>query len=247
MTARATSWPDLVKRWEAQQERYLPAREERFTVMLDLIGLAEEAAPRVLDLASGPGALSARVLERFPEASIVAVDFDPAHLELGRRTLRDRVEWVEADLRRSEWVEQFEPGSFDAVVSATAIHWFRPDEVVRLYRDLALLLRKGGLFLNADHLPVPAPTVAELSGTLLERWQAGQLEGAEDYAAYRDALREEPELRPLVEAGDRRLNIGDHDTTMPVGFHAETLRIAGFEEVGEVWRRYGDAVLVAIR
>lgn len=247
MGEEATSWRELLRRWDAQQERYLPAREERFAIMIDLVALLDEPAPRVLDLGSGPGALSARLLARFPRASVVAADFDPAHLELGRRTLGDRIEWREADLRGRDWLDDFEAGSFDAVVSATAIHWFEPDDVVNLYGALALLLREGGLFLNADHLPVATPKLAAMSATLLECWQSGQLEGSEDYGAYRDSLREEPALRPLVEEGDRRIDIEDHGATMPFDFHAEALESAGFAEVGEAWRYLGDAVLVAIR
>lgn len=248
MSQSATSWPDLLRRWDEQQARYLPAREERFAVMLDVLTLGVDA-PRVLDLGSGPGALSARILERFPEASILALDFDPAHLELGRRTLGDRVEWREADLRGDDWREELEPASFDAVVSATAIHWFQPDEVGHLYEDLAVLLRKDGLLLNADHLPVAAPRVAEMGDTLLERWQTRQfeVEGAEDYDEYRDALREAPELRLLVEEGDSRIDVHGHGVTMPFDFHADALRSAGFAEVAEAWRYLNDAVLVAIR
>ncbi len=240
-------WRALVERWDEQQERYLPGREERFAFMIDLIGLGGNAAPRVLDLCCGPGALGARVLDRFPEASVVGVDFDPAHLELGRRTLGDRVEWRDVDLRGDEWAEAFVPGSFDAIVSATAIHWFRAEEIVRLYRALALLLRDGGLFVNADHLPVDSPQVSAMSASLLERWQAPRLAGGEDYAAYREALRAETELRPFVEEGDRRLDIRTHGVSLPMAFHVEALRIAGFREVGDAWRRYTDAVLVAIR
>jgi len=201
-TSDAQAW---VARWDAQQERYLPHREERFRIMLDLVERVSGARDlRVLDLCCGTGSISRRLLERFPLASIVAVDIDPAHLELARRTLGGRVDWRDADLRRAEWAAGLEPGSFDAVLSATAIHWFQPEEATALYRTLGRLLREGGVFANADHLPVSSSPIAALSQELLDEWQAEQLTGAEDYRAYRDALREDPLLRPLVDEGDRR-------------------------------------------
>jgi hypothetical protein len=72
-------------------------------------------------------------------------------------------------------------------VSRVCSTWFTADEVVRLYGQLARLLRPGGVFANADHLPISASTVAALSDELLERWQEEQLRDAEDYDAYREA------------------------------------------------------------
>lgn len=60
-------WKRWLQRWDAQQSGYVPQREERFRVMLDVLEalLPEEFV--ALDLASGPGAISQRLLERFPE------------------------------------------------------------------------------------------------------------------------------------------------------------------------------------
>jgi trans-aconitate methyltransferase len=239
---------DLIARWDAQQERYLPGREERFRMMLDVVErLAGSSGLHVLDLCCGPGSISGRVLDRFPDASILAVDMDPAHLELGRRTLGDRVEWLDADLRNDQWAAGFEPGSFDAVLSATAIHWFQPEEVVALYRVLARLLREGGVFANADHMPVPSEEIAALSQELLESWQEAQLTEGEDYFAYRDALRDDPTLQSLVTEGDRRFADKPPGVAASIAFHREALDTAGFRTADEIWRHHADVILVAVR
>jgi trans-aconitate methyltransferase len=240
----ARAW---VARWDDQQERYLPHREERFQIMLDVVERKCGSGVRLLDLCCGTGSISRRALERFPDASIVAVDMDPAHIELGRRTLGDRVEWRDADLRNPAWANDLAPASFDAVLSATAIHWFQPEEMLALYRTLAGLLREGGVFANADHLPASTPTVAALSQELLDGWQAARLKEGEDYHAYREALRDEPTLRPLVEEGDRRFADKPPGLAAPLAFHREAFLAAGFEAVDEVWRHHADAILIAIR
>ena len=79
---QAVQW---VSRWDAQQEWYMPDREERFTVLID----AAEAGvgrddPLVLDLGCGPGSLAVRLLDRMPAARVVAIDTDPLLLALGR-------------------------------------------------------------------------------------------------------------------------------------------------------------------
>ena len=80
---RAEQWID---RWDAQQEWYMPDREERFTVLIDAVeaGVGRDD-PLVLDLGCGPGSLSVRLLNQIPAASVVAIDADPLLLQLGRR------------------------------------------------------------------------------------------------------------------------------------------------------------------
>src|SRR5258708_4813923 len=84
-------WADWLCRWDAQQSIHLTSREERFGTMLDAIDgtVAAETGGQivVLDLACGPGAISQRLLTRFPAARSFAVDLDPVMLELGRRAV----------------------------------------------------------------------------------------------------------------------------------------------------------------
>src|SRR5215475_9871320 len=84
----ARSWID---RWDAQQQAYLPDREDRFAVLIDAVQeCAGRADPLVLDLGCGPGSLSVRLLDRIPAATVVAIDADPLLLALGRAAWSDR-------------------------------------------------------------------------------------------------------------------------------------------------------------
>src|SRR5215475_5532238 len=99
----AHGWID---RWDAQQQSYLPDREERFTALIDAV---EEAAgrpdPLVLDLGSGPGSLAVRLLRRLPGATVVAIDADPLTLALGRAAHGEiaGLEFRDLDLRTAGW------------------------------------------------------------------------------------------------------------------------------------------------
>ena len=171
-------WAAWVERWDRQQEASLYDRDGRFALMFDLVERQRGGRPlRLLDLCCGCGSISARALRRFPAATVLAVDLDPLLLEMGRRTLGadGPVEWREADLRRDDWAADLAPGSFDAVLTATALHWFQADALVRLFGTLAPLLADGGLFLNADHLPTGAPSLDALVKGMNEDWRAGNV------------------------------------------------------------------------
>ncbi|TBO54451.1 methyltransferase domain-containing protein, partial [Streptomyces kasugaensis] len=77
-----TDWQSWQHSWDRQQEWYLPDREERFGVMLDMVEALVGTEPRVLDLACGTGTISDRLLKRFPKAESVGVDLDPALLAI---------------------------------------------------------------------------------------------------------------------------------------------------------------------
>lgn len=79
-------WPDWLRRWDAQQG-YVPKREARFTAMFDALAVLNPEPFVALDLASGPGSISQRLLDRFPGAHAIAVDMDPLMLALGRGAL----------------------------------------------------------------------------------------------------------------------------------------------------------------
>jgi SAM-dependent methyltransferase len=155
-------WQDWMHRYDQQQSTYLPDREKRFTVMLDVL---ETLLPKhfvALDLACGPGSISQRLLSRFPQARSVAVDIDPILLLLGQQVLGDmqgRLRWVEADISEPSWHSRLGEEQVDAVVTTTALHWLHAGSLVELYRQLGVLVRPGGVFLNGDgfgfapHLP----------------------------------------------------------------------------------------------
>jgi SAM-dependent methyltransferase len=147
-------WLDWLRRWDAQQEGYVPEREVRFTAMFDALAEVLPTSFVALDLACGPGSISQRLLTRFPDAQAIAVDIDPVMLAIGRGalgTVDGRLRWIEADLASPGWLEALGETQIDAVLSTTALHWLEPAPLGRRYHDLARLLRPGGLFLNGDH------------------------------------------------------------------------------------------------
>ncbi len=194
-TEHSDIWTDLLTRWDRQQDLYIEQRERRFDVVFDFLGeLAPGPAPTVLDLACGPGAISDRLLRRYPEGRAVAVDVDPVLLTIGQGACGDhggRLRWVRTDLRTPDWVtalgEDGKPGTFDAVLSSTALHWLGPPELVAVYRAAATLLKPGGVLINADYLPAGPRNkrIRAASAAVNARRQSAALaRGAEDWETW---------------------------------------------------------------
>ncbi|MBM2810729.1 MAG: methyltransferase [Chloroflexi bacterium] len=250
------NWAKWAERWEAQQQRFWPRREQRFQIMLDLVEEIVGPEPgRILDLACGPGSMSRRVMKRFPGAQLVALDVDPVLMEIGRRALGNgggRLQWVGADLRTPTWPEQIRAlAPFDAALTSSALHWLDAGEIVHVYRVLSELVRPGGAVLNAEHLMVarPAGRLAGVAKALRQRIDAGEPFEGETSAAWWEAARAEPQFAPLFAERDTVFSEGNprRHVFLTSSFHEEALSNAGFSEAAVVWRFLEDAVVCAIR
>lgn len=243
----ASEW---LRRWDAQQQLHIPDREERFSAMTAaLAGYAGER-PKVLDLGSGPGSLSVRVLQRLPEAQIVALDTDPVLLAIARGALDpSRVHVVDVDLREA-WTEHLPIAPpFDAAVSTTALHWLRLDELLPFYRRLAGVLAPGGVFLDGDRFEFDHDqrTIGDGAVAAQPEWPPVP-DAAEDWPAWWAAVEAQPEYFAEAELRHARHYEHPHDHERHTyEFHRAALLAAGFSEVGTIWQRLVNRVLIAIR
>ncbi len=250
---QAQAW---IRRWDAQQRAYLPDREDRFTALLDAV---EEAVgrpdPVVLDLGCGPGSLAVRLLDRMPQATVVAVDADPLLLALGRAAFADRLGlcFVDADLRVPGWSGRIDLARKpDAAISTTALHWLPPAALAALYAELAGLLRRGGLVLNGDHLAEDdgAPALRRLGRALIEREEQRRFPSGhpETWTDWWSAAAADAGLSPLyAERESRRVESEHHGSPSGrLSVHVDSMRTAGFAEVGTLWQRGENRLLCAV-
>ncbi|GIF70028.1 hypothetical protein Ais01nite_80630 [Asanoa ishikariensis] len=241
----------LLALWDTQQSAYVAHREQRFEAMFDVLRLHCPADLTILDLACGPGAISDRVLAAFPEATAVAVDYDPVLLRIARGVLDGpRVEVRDVDLVADGWSAALAGRRFDAVLSSTALHWLSPDQLLRVYTAAANLLPPGGVLLNADHLRYDGSATA--LGEIARQHEvdvrdAAFAEGALTYSAWYAEAARHPELAGLEAERERRFADRPPQALASLEFHLAALRTAGFTEVGTVWQYLDDYVVFARR
>src|SRR5258708_7520712 len=160
--AAADAW---IERWDAQQQAFLPDREERFTALIDAVQeCAGRDDPLVLDLGCGPGSLAVRLLDRIPTAAVIAIDTDPLLLGIGRVASSGRawadfgsgrlgsLRFADLDLRVPGWTGALGlERQGGAPRRPTAVHWVPPGPPPARVPAGATGLRPGGLMPNRHH------------------------------------------------------------------------------------------------
>ncbi len=246
----AAAWQES---WDRQQASYIPDREQRFVAMLDAVeAVGGGAAPRVLDLAGGTGTISLRTLARFPGAEATVLDQDPVLLSMARASLEGRAAVVTADLMTPAWVEALPHTGYDAVLTATALHWLPGDRVAALYREIVDVLRPGGIFVNADHMPdegIPGLTKSLMARADAERTARQATGAALSWSEWWARAAQDEELAPLVREHEELYPVGHHadEWTPPAAWHVQALRDGGFSEAGVLWRGGPDAAVIGLR
>jgi tRNA (cmo5U34)-methyltransferase len=146
---------EYVNQWAQGQDRREVEREEIFRLIAKTLSDDLQAPLKILDLGAGYGALTQFLLTHFPNASALCQDGSEEMAKLGRQRMQHltgRFDYVLCDFSEPGW-HQKTKGSFDAVVSAIAIHNVRSAEIIKsIYEEAFLLVKTAGCFLNFDRM-----------------------------------------------------------------------------------------------
>jgi SAM-dependent methyltransferase len=138
----------------------IPGADMQFAVLGKIVQHWCESPTTILDLGCGNGILGRLLLDTFPSARGVFLDFSDPMLHAARENLDGykQAELFTADFATSKWMDvvaKFQ--SFDLIVSGFAIH-HQPDERKKvLYGEIFDLLSPGGVFLNLEHVASCTP------------------------------------------------------------------------------------------
>jgi SAM-dependent methyltransferase len=216
----------------------IPDRARQLEVLFRLLGMRQGGITRVLDVGAGDAITLATVLEAYPEAEGVAVDFSPHMLEQARARLARfgaRARTVEGDLGSAGWHTGIS-GPFDAVVSSFAIHHLTDGRKRALYGEVHTLLGPGGIFLNVEHVASATPHVEEaFEDMMIEHQHASRRARGEEITL--ETVRREFKARP-----DRADNI-----LAPVERQCGWLREIGYTDVDCFWKYFELAIFGGFR
>jgi len=231
----AEIWKDreVARAFLTERSLLIPDRPRQLEVLLRVLRLSCPQARHILDLGAGDGILLATLLEAFPQASGVAVDFSPLMLEQAGQRLRpfgQRGTTLEADLQNPSWKRSL-AGPFDVIVSGFAIHHLNDGRKRVLYQEIYDLLFEGGVFLNCEHVASATPCIEQMfDDAMTEHLYHRRKEKGESVTL--EQVRQEFLQRP-----DRAANI-----LALVEDQGRWLREIGFRDVDCFWKYFELAI-----
>jgi SAM-dependent methyltransferase len=229
---------DVARAFLTERSLLIPDRPRQLEVLHRVVSTFCPRPRRILDLGAGDALLLATLLEAFPQASGLAVDFSPPMLEQARTRLigyGTRASAVEADLQAPAWKDGL-AGPWDVVVSGFAIHHLPDPRKRALYQEIHAVLAPGGVFVNSEHVASPSPRIEGMFDEVmtqhlfLRRQEKGE------------AVTLEQVRRDFMERPDRAANI-----LAPVDEQCCWLRDIGFREVDCFWKYFELAVFGGVK
>jgi tRNA (cmo5U34)-methyltransferase len=222
---------DKVAWFVENAETVIPHRREQLRLLAELIPSPRDAEIAVLDLGAGFGAASEEILTHYVNASVTCVDGSAEMVSIARERMAKygaRVRFCHADLADAAWRRAVD-GSFEAAVSAVAIHHLGDERKRALYREVYDLLRPGGVFLNNDLVATPPAFKArfeELNLLTIQEQDRIKRGGARPLEEIRAEMRVQ-----LQAAGPQH-----HSQIAALGDQLAWLRQAGFTSVDCYWK-----------
>ncbi len=203
-------------------EAIVPRYDELHDTILNAPPQERNDEVRVLELGAGTGELTSKLLTRFPESTVLAVDHSERMLSEAERKLEtfgDRVQ-IEQGAFPDDYPDD---GEFDLVISSLAVHHLSSAEKRTLFESLADVLVPGGWFVNGDVVRFDAPHLESRSDAMIKNW-------------VRSKGWEEEEFMNRWQASD------DYDDPDTLTDQLVWLRESGFDSVTSIWQYYNFAV-----
>jgi tRNA (cmo5U34)-methyltransferase len=145
------------REYDRARRQLVPCFDDFYRSAVESLPFPPDAAPEILDLGAGTGLLSGFIAAAYPKARLTLLDIAPEMLERARERFaayRERVEFITGDLAALRITR-----SYDAIVSALAIHHLEDDGKRRLFGTIYSALKTGGVFVNAEQIAGSTPAI----------------------------------------------------------------------------------------
>ena len=165
--------------------RLVPQYLDQQKFLCELIPFDRTRPLRVLDLGSGPGVLTELVLQRYPQATVLAFDLTEEML----KACTERLSAFEGrfDIRQGDFRTDALGAGYDAILAGLTLHHLEPGERQEFYCRLYGALRSPGVFLAREVVVDEDPFVADWHYDL---WRSYMKANGEDDAFWYGKHRE---------------------------------------------------------
>lgn len=238
-TVYAFNNSDTVASYDADMDVWHPNRVKMASIICEILPFDRTDNLHFLDLGTGTGYLSHKILETFPNAKIVAVDAAALMIEKAKIRLNNHREQVTFHVSTFQDLPK-KTGALshiDAAVSSLALHHLYREEKLTLIKYVQSILNPHGWFVNGD--------VFKSADAVLEaRFRRLHYQGIQERT--RTIRHEEKPLDQIsAELSDKEKKDGDN--LLHLTDDLQIIAEAGFRTAECFWKEYREAVYGGIK
>ena len=218
---------DLKKHFNQEAEAFdkqvlknIPKYPEMLTALINAIPDKKEK-PKILDLGCGPGNITKKVLERYPQAEITCLDLSENMIEIAKEKLSEykTIKYIVGDFTKTDITEKY-----DAIISSLALHHIPTDEEKQeMYKAIYEALTDEGVFYNADVILGNSTYNEKLNNTVATQ-------DMKKVGVTQEEINTHKQKRD------------DNDIPTTVYNHIQMLEKVGFKEIDIIWKYYANVV-----
>lgn len=174
--------------------------------------------PYILDLGSGTGCLTEKILKRFPKAHIICIDISPIMIKTAKNNLKeyDNVDFIQDDFTNINTYNKY-----DAIITAITLNYLTRKSKEALAEKIYKALKNEGVFYNAD--------LIKANSKYNDRLNKKEFH---NYLKQKDIL-----IETSV-----KTEIKETNTTLPLIECMEILEKTGFKQIDLIWKHYSNGV-----
>lgn len=139
---------EIANEYDPQRRKLIPCFDDFYSIPVSILR-SSTSTPAILDVGAGTGLFSAFILEKFPGANLTLIDISEKMLAIAKERFAKlpNVNYVIGDYTVHEFDHKF-----DLIVSSLSIHHLSDQEKKIFYQHAYSLLKKDGIFVNADQV-----------------------------------------------------------------------------------------------
>ena len=136
-----TFFNEKIKEYDESHQSFMDTKK----VLADNL---EKDIKKILDLGAGTGLELIHLFKLYPNVEVTVIDITENMLsELKKRSFAHNVTTICGDFFEVEFGE-----NYDAVISTSALHHFKKEEKLKLYKKILNCLKENGQFINCDKI-----------------------------------------------------------------------------------------------
>ncbi len=225
---------DIIATYDLDMDVWHPNRKHMASIACEILPFDRSENIRILDLGVGTGYLTHKIIEVFPNISVIAIDAAKMMIDKAKIRLKDHLGQVTFKAATfQELPDKVKNVSgLDAVVSAFALHHLLREEKLKLFKYVHSILKPDGWFINCDIFNAVDRANEALYRRLLYK-------GTQERSR---SLKHEEKSLEYIASEYTSKEKRDGDNPLSITEETQLLTEAGFRMVDCFWKEYREAV-----